>query len=246
MVGPWSDGSLNIGLQLQKDLITNLKRSLLVNMCFHALASSMQVLLYQVLSDLSFFQPRLQGWHDRFGVCCDSPVSRVMSVQCLERGHANNRVIGRIIPELCQWNPEAPALGTSMSETMQKSLRTLVNTLCLTISLRMVRYTHPEFSAGILEELTPEVACEDWTAVRYNSLRESMQFVHLCHVEVGNFCNRVGVGKWKKMSKYGSLIHQDKQTIESARWRQSMDEVHGDDFPRLLGNRQGCEQTWGC
>ena len=79
--------------------------------------------------------------------------------------HANSGVVGIVVPELGKRNPETPSTRTSLSKAVKESLDTLVNTLYLAISLRVVSCAQSYFRTCTPEQLLPEVACEDRVSV---------------------------------------------------------------------------------
>lgn len=82
-------------------------------------------------------------------------MSWLMPIHGFERCHADHRVVGGIVPELRQWDLEAPAFRASMGETTKMRLQELIDALCIAISLRMVGRTHVQFSVGVFEQLLP-------------------------------------------------------------------------------------------
>jgi len=63
-----------------------------------------------------------------------------------------------------------PATGAGVHEASKEGLKTLIDALDLTISLRMVSSTHPQLNACQLEQELPQLTCEDPITIRDDGL----------------------------------------------------------------------------
>jgi hypothetical protein len=91
-----------------------------------------------------------------------------MTIQRLERGHASKNLVRGIIPIFGPWKITGPPAGPLMNETTQILLHTMVNYLCLSVSLWMVRRTKLQFGARKLEEFLPKFTNKNGIAVTNN------------------------------------------------------------------------------
>lgn len=107
----------------------------------------------------------------------------------------------------------APSSRAGVGETPEKRLQALIHTLSLPVRLGVVRRAHAEFGAGILEELLPEVACEDRITIRDDGPREAVERIDAMHVQKSNLSSCVRVGEWKKMRELGQLVNQNKDAV---------------------------------
>jgi hypothetical protein len=70
-------------------------------------------------------------------------------------------MIARVVPELSERKKTPPLLRGIMDCTAKEHLKTLVHPLTLTVCLRMVSGREFQLGAQMLEQLLPEMACEN-------------------------------------------------------------------------------------
>lgn len=88
-----------------------------------------------------------------------------------------------VVPKLCEGKPMTPAIGACVDEAAQISFQALTDSFGLVVRLGVVSRTHTQVCARVLEQLTPEVACENRVAIRDNGAREPVDPVDARHAE---------------------------------------------------------------
>lgn len=149
---------LHIGLKFQVNKISQLKRPfrpVLVCLLLMPLLSPQQLLLQELNHDAPLFEPCLKVW-DCIGLYhINSQMPWFLTIQNFKWCRVQRSVETSNVPEFSQSEPLLPLIRTSMNKAPKIALQTLINPLCLAISLRMVGYTHPQLGFGHFEQLLP-------------------------------------------------------------------------------------------
>uniref|UniRef100_A0A0A9CYM5 Uncharacterized protein n=1 Tax=Arundo donax TaxID=35708 RepID=A0A0A9CYM5_ARUDO len=100
-----------------------------------------------------------------------------------------------------------------MNKASQMGLYTLVDSISLAITLRMIRGAHSKFSTSQSEQLLPYCAGEYLVTVRYDSLWHSMEFVNIVKIHLSYIQGRERMGQFDKIGVLRELVHHHKYAI---------------------------------
>lgn len=130
-----------------------------------------------------------------------------------------------------------------MAKASQISFKTLVNSFCLAIRLRVIRRTHPQKGSRSTEKLLPESTSEHTVRIRYDRFRHTVEFVDIVH-ESSSYCgSRKRMRQGNKMGISRKLVDDHQDAIPIARFRKPFDEVKTNDLPGFVGNWQRLKET---
>ena len=106
---------------------------------FHVLLRTTQVLLEKVLNYRPLVEPCLQSRDSTLAGCCDFPMAWFMAKQSFDRRHADAGVERRIVLELGERYPVAPAVRACMDEASEVCFHALIDAFRLAICLGVIR-----------------------------------------------------------------------------------------------------------
>lgn len=239
VVGTNSQRALNVGLSLEENPITNLKytvRPLLISLKLHTQLSSQQMLPQQTRYYCPLLQPFIQIRNDSFRNITDTKMPRLIPIQYFKRWLIQRRMVSSIVPKLYQSKPSKPFLGAHVHKTTEESLQTLINSIRLSIGLRIVWRTHLELSISQTEQLSPQDTREYTVSIRNNVLWHAMKFVDITQISHSHMKHRERMGQSHKMSILTELVHHYRNTIKPRWSRQTLNKVKSNSLPSILKN----------
>lgn len=101
----------------------------------------------------------------------------------------------------------------------------MIYSFSLAIRLRMIGTTHFQLGVRHLEQFLPQSTSENFVSVRYDSIREPMQLIHLLHICLSHCQSCAWVIQSYKMSILRELVHHYEYAIVLLRFRQSLYEI---------------------
>ena len=149
---------MHVRLEFEIHRIAHLKRTIgsaLVSLHFHMVLGAVQVLLEKPVHQLLLLDP-LRDVSSRALNRRKTEAARGVPIQSFKGGAPDGRMSRSIIPILSRAQPIQPFGGARVDETAEEHLETLVDTLRLPVSLRVITCTHAQGDFGQLEELLPK------------------------------------------------------------------------------------------
>jgi hypothetical protein len=178
----------------------------------------------------------------------DGGSGRVETVVGVEGRAAGGGVNGVVVSGFGNGEVRGPIIMKRMDVSTKDLLNGTVSTFGLTISLRVIRCRHVEFSTEVSEEGLPEVGGEPWVSVGDNDGGEEMQAVHVVDKQEGQLLSGDALVATNEVRLLGEEVNKGGDgvvgdTVEAFGWRETRDEVKGDVGPRPRGNGKGLEEA---
>ena len=141
-----------------------------------------------------------------------------------------------VVGEFCQGEECEPVILAFSNEDPQVLLQFLIDSFCLSISLRVVGSGHCGFDPKQSVQLLHKGSDKLRSMIGHNLLREAMELPDVLEVEVGCSCSCDGGECFGEVGSlaYGVDCHHD--SVISTQFWELGDEVHADGVPVLLRN----------
>ena len=152
-------------------------------------------------------------------------------------------MVSGVVTELRPRKPIEPIARTITGEAAKVHGNRLVNSLRLSIGLRMEGCTHLQPHIGLSKEVKPHMAGKNGVAITDNGVRKTMKVHDVVEEGTSNRRSRVRVPQWNEVGVLGEPVDDGEDDTLAMDLRKGLDEVHRNVRPHTRRHGQRLQET---